>query len=231
MSSRKEQKEALRAERIAREQQAAAGERRKRLVGYAAAGVLAVAAVVAIVVVLASSGGGGGGAGGGEPVADSGEFPPGSVPAIETTDLTEAADAAGCKVTEDPEEGNTHVETPVEYEGNPPTSGDHNPIPTEDGAYTGAPPIENLVHAHEHGRIVIQYQPDAPDEVKGNLKALFDEDPYHMIITPNPTDMPFEVAATTWAQTLGCPQMNDQVYDAIRAFREEFRDKGPEFVP
>lgn len=229
MSSRKEQKEALRAERIAREQQAAAAERRKRLVGYAAAGVLAVAAVVAIVVVIASSGGGGGG--GTEPVADSGEFPAGSVPPVEIADLEEAAKAADCEVSEDPEEGNTHVETPVEYEGNPPTSGDHNPIPTEDGAYTEAPAIENLVHAHEHGRIVIQYAPDAPDEVKGNLKALFDEDPYHMIITPNSTDMPFEVAATTWTRTLGCPEANDQVYDAIRAFREEYRDQGPEFVP
>jgi hypothetical protein len=228
MSSRREQKEALRAERLAREQQAAAAERRKRLVGYGAGGLLALAAVVAIVVVLASGGDGGSEAAGG---GASGEFPAGSAPPVETTDLEEAVDAAGCELEENPEEGNTHVEESVTYEANPPTSGDHDPIPAEDGAYTDAPPKENLVHALEHGRIVIQFAPDAPDSVKGDLKALFDEAPYHAIITPNETDMPYEVAATAWNQVLGCEEMNDQVFDAIRAFREEFLDRGPEFVP
>jgi hypothetical protein len=234
MASRKDQKDALRAERIAREQQAASAERRKRLAGYAAGGLLAVAALVAIVVVLTSGdggGGGGGGSAGGGQAAASGDFPSATIPPVEITDLDQAVEASGCELTEDPEERSDHVEGAVEYEGNPPTSGNHNPIPTEDGAYTEAPPPENLVHAHEHGRIILQYQPDAADTVKGGLKALYDEDPYHMIVTPSSTDMPFEVAATTWTRTLGCPEMNDQVYDAIRAFRDEYRDKGPEFVP
>lgn len=228
MSSRREQKEALRAERQAREQQAAAAERRKRLVGYGAGGVLSLAALVAIVVVLASGGDGGGA---GEPSAEAGDFPAGSVPPVEVTDFEEAADAAGCKLEENPEEGSTHVTEPVEYKANPPTSGDHDQIPAEDGAYTDAPPKENLVHSLEHGRILIQYSPDVPDSVKGDLKALFDEAPYHMIIAPNETDMPYQVAATAWNQVLGCEEMNPQVFDAIRAFREEFLDKGPEFVP
>lgn len=231
MSSRREQKERLKAERLERERQAKAAERRKRLVGYGVGGVLALAAVVAILVALLS---GGGGASGSE--ADGvamGEFPEGSVPPVETADLEEAARAANCKLQEQEEEGNNHVstDTDVEYRANPPTSGDHYAVPAEDGAYTETPPSEALVHTLEHGRIFIQFDPAVPESVKGDLKALYDEDPYHMVIAPNDTDMPYEVAATAWTRTLGCPKMNDQVFDAIRAFRDEYRDQGPEFVP
>jgi hypothetical protein len=43
--------------------------------------------------------------------------------------------------------------------------------------------------------------------------------------------MPFAVAATAWDHQLGCPTMNDKVFDAIRAFRTDYIDKGPEIVP
>jgi hypothetical protein len=229
MASRKEQKERLKAERLEREREASAAERRKRLVGYGAGGVLVGGVIVALVVVLLAGGGDDGG--GGTELASTGDFPDGSVPAQEISDLDEAARAAKCRVIEDEEEGNTHTDQPVEYEANPPTSGDHFPVPAEDGVYTDQPEIEQLVHSHEHGRIVIQFDPNVPDSVKGDLKALYDEDPYHMILTPNATDMPYEVAATTWTRTLGCPQMNEEAFDAIRAFRDEYRDEGPEFVP
>jgi len=47
VASRKEQKEALRRERLEREREAAEQARRKRMVGYGVGGVLALAAVVA----------------------------------------------------------------------------------------------------------------------------------------------------------------------------------------
>jgi hypothetical protein len=231
MSSRREQKERLKAERLERERQAQAAERRKRLVGYGVGGVLALAAVVAILVALL--GGGGGASGSESDLVAMGEYPEGSVPPPETADLEEAARAANCKLEESPEEGNAHVstDTNVEYQANPPTSGDHYAVPADDGAYTETPPTEALVHSLEHGRIFIQFDPAVPESVKGDLKALYDEDPYHMVIAPNDTDMPYEVAATAWTRTLGCPKMNDKVFDAIRAFRDEYRDEGPEFVP
>lgn len=232
MSSRKEQKEALRAERLEREQQAAAAERRKRLVGYGAGGALALAALVAIVLVLVS--GGGGAPGGGGSAAVAGTFPPGTAPAVRETDLETAAQAASCELVSPPNEGGTHtnsLDERVTYEANPPTSGNHYIVPAEDGAYTEAPQTEETVHSLEHGRVVMQFAPDAQDSVKGGLKALYDEDPYHMLIAPNATDMPYEVAATAWDQSLVCEQMNEQVFDAIRAFREEYRDRGPEAVP
>ncbi len=231
MASRKEQKERLRAERLERERQAQSADRRKRLVGYGVGGVLAIALLIGLGI-LALGGVLGGDDSSGSTVSQ-GEYPEGSVPPVETADLQEAAMAAGCELEEIPEEGSEHVAegTTVEYEGNPPTSGDHVLVPAEDGAYTESPPTEALVHALEHGRIFIQFDPTVPESVKGDLKALYDEDPYHMIIAPNDTDMPYEVAATTWTQTLGCLKMNDKVFDAIRAFRDEYRDEGPEFVP
>ena len=39
------------------------------------------------------------------------------------------------------------------------------------------------------------------------------------------------VAATAWGNSLACPTFNDQVFDAIRAFRSHHADKGPEFIP
>jgi hypothetical protein len=60
VSSRKEQKERLRAERLERERQAAAGAARRRRLMLGGGAVLAAAAVVAIVVVVISGGGGGG---------------------------------------------------------------------------------------------------------------------------------------------------------------------------
>lgn len=229
MSSRKDQKAKLRDERLAREREAAEAERRKRLVGYAVGGGLAAAAVIAIVVVILAGGGDSGGGNGAAPTNEG--WPKGSVPEARIADLGEAAKAAGCTVEDTEEVGREHVSGAVTYKTNPPTSGDHRPTPADDGAYLQAPETEMLVHALEHGRIVIQFKPDAPANVRGNLKALFDEDPQHMILVPNQTGMPFQVAATAWTHSLGCPQYNDKVPDAIRALKTAYRDRGPEFVP
>jgi hypothetical protein len=43
--------------------------------------------------------------------------------------------------------------------------------------------------------------------------------------------MPYAVAATAWGHLLGCPTMNDQVFDAVRAFWKNYVDKGPEIIP
>ena len=234
MSSRKDQKEQLRAERLAREQAAAAGAQRKRMVLYGLGGLVAVAAVVGIVMLLLSTPGGSPATGPDGEALPNAPASSAQIPAPDAElvgDLDAAAEAAGCEVKTNKEEGDGHVDTQVTYEANPPTSGDHFPVPAEDGSYLEAPPVERQVHALEHGRIYIQYAPDSPDEVRDQLQALFDEDPYHMILAPNNTDMPYEVAATMWNEVLGCPEMNDQVFDAIRAFREQYRDQGPEFIP
>jgi hypothetical protein len=235
MASRKDEKARLRAEREERERTAAAGARRKRLIGYGAAGVLGLAALVAVVVVALAGGGGEGGGSGGESraaavPADPSELPTEPVPPRRISDLDQAARAAGCTARGFRSEGRDHVPDDVTYKSDPPHSGPHDAVPSEDGVYTDAPPDENLVHSLEHGRVIVQYKPSVSEEMKGQLKALFDEDPYHMMLLPNP-DMPHEVAASAWTQVLGCERANDKVFDAIRAFKERHRDRAPEFVP
>ncbi len=237
MASRKDQKAELRAEREAREREAAASEKRRRMIGYAVGGALAAAALVAIIVVLLAGGDDGGGDGG----PTRGDWPEGSVPKQQETDLRAAVEAAQCETKSLPQEGNKHVQGEVRYRSNPPITGDHNEVPAEDGASLEPPPDEQYVHALEHGRIVVQFKPTASDQVKGSLKALFDEDPYHLLLFPNDTQMEPEVAAMAWASAAGgngfkgelltCAKYNDKVADAIRAFKTQYRDRGPEAVP
>ena len=237
MASRKDQKAELRAEREAREREAAASERRRRMIGYAVGGALALAALIAIGVVLLA----GGDDGGGETSGGGGDWPEGSVPKQQETDLRAAVQAAQCETKSLPQEGNKHVQGEVSYKSNPPITGDHNEVPADDGATLEAPGEEQYVHSLEHGRVVVQFKPTASDQVKGSLKALFDEDPYHLLLFPNQTQMEPEVAAMAWASASGqegfkgelltCPKYNDKVPDAIRAFKTQYRDRGPEAVP
>jgi hypothetical protein len=235
VSTRKDQKEALRQERLERERAAASAARRKRLVGYGLAAVLAVAGLAAVAFAAFGGDGGDGGGGGGGDGGNGGEVQyPDEPPRIQQPrefDLRKAADAARCELVNPPNEGADHVETRVTYRANPPTSGNHHPIPSEDRAFESSPATENLVHSLEHGRILIQFRPNAPQSVIDQLYALYLEDTYHTIITPNGTGMRPLVAATAWDHALHCNALNPQVFDAIRAFKERYRDKGPEFVP
>jgi Protein of unknown function (DUF3105) len=90
-----------------------------------------------------------------------------------------------------------------------------------------------LVHTLEHGRIDVQYKPGTSSETIAQLEALLAEqsDGYHMLLFENTTNMDAAVAATTWGHSLTCPEMNDKVFDAIRTFRNEYIDQGPEDVP
>ena len=236
MASRKEQKEALREERERRAQEAQAAEKRRKLMGYGAAGLLGLVAIVAVVVPIATSGGGdgGGGSSGEESRAaepNSGGFVKASIPRQSATTLDEAAKAAGCRVQRFPDAGSNHVAGRVEYKTNPPTSGDHFELPAEDGAYANPPEMEPLVHSLEHGRVVLWFQPQVTAQFKGQMKALFDEDNYHVVLAPNARKMKPAVAASAWTRSIACPAANDKVWDALRLFRDNFRDQGPEQVP
>jgi hypothetical protein len=250
MASRKEEKERLRAQRRAAEQAARSGGQRRLLAGYVVAGILALAVVAGLVAVIASGGGGGGGTtnacdnahiqnSGGtfrglDPDCRSGTPPP----AIKYGDLQVSAQKAGCELKLDlADEGNTHVpnSTPVQYKTVPPTSGNHNPVPIDDGAYTTPitsdtsqeTNIRNEVHAMEHGRIEIHYKPSLPEDQQLALKGVFDADPDGMLLYPDP-DMPYDVAVTAWTNEAVCPKYNETVLDVIQNFRDTYRGNGPE---
>jgi hypothetical protein len=236
VSSRKEQKEKLRRERQERERQAKQAARRRRLVGYGAGGGLVLAAIIAVGVVLATGGGGSDSA--------TAEVLPagGKVPEPQITDLNSAAKAAGAKLISFPAQSRDHIQDlnqTVKYKTNPPTAGKHYFDPAADGAYAEAPPDIKLVHTQEHGRIVIWFKPTLPKADRAGLKALFDQDSDKMVLVPR-ANMPYAVAATAWGATpdplgtgyvMGFARFTPKMYDALRAFRDAHRGKGPEPIP
>lgn len=233
MSSRQEQKERRKAEREAAEAAAARSAARKGRLQLALGGLAAVAIIAVAVLLLGRSGGGDGSAGTPEASA--------SIPAQKETNLRSAASAAKCKLTTSAAEGRDHTTDPSKwvYKTNPPTSGTHNPVAAEDGLYAAgnSPKVGFTVHALEHGRVDIQYKPGTPKATVDKLETLaseklgFGSEAYHVLVFENQTRMTPAVAATAWTQSLTCPTMNDGVYDAIRAFRTAYTDKGPELIP
>jgi hypothetical protein len=253
MTTRKEERDRLRQERLAAQQAASASERRRLIAGYVVAGLIVVAIVVGIVVAVTS---------GGdendpqipevegdvenahiEPLSGSvNDFTPDTregttPPELTDGDLERSARDAGCDLQQDlPDEGNTHFGVnadPPKYDTSPPTSGDHiePPLQQADGAYAEQVDDKYVVHALEHGRIAIQYSPDLPDEDQLVLKGLFDESPDGMLLFPN-DDMPYEVAATGWTQLIGCESFDGETtINALRNFRDIHRGQGPEPVP
>jgi hypothetical protein len=237
VASRQEEKQRRREERLARERaEAAAAARRKRL-QLALGGVLALAVIVGVVVLAAgvfSKSGSGSGSGEGQPGTPSAAV---KLPQQQTSDLNAAAKAAGCVLQHPPIEGRTHENKAFkasDYKTNPPTSGNHFPQWYDDGVYNpgDVPNLGMLVHTLEHGRIDVQYKPGTPAATVRGLEAFLAEQDsgYHMLLFQNTTNMRYAVAATAWGQLLGCPAMNDKVYDAMRTFRERYIDKGPETV-
>ena len=182
--------------------------------GYLTAAALVAATVAVLLYVTLASGGGGG-----------------SPSKEQIEQLTAAATAADCSLASFPSEGRAHTESRVQYKTNPPTSGPHFAIAAPDRAYEKAPPPEFYVHSLEHGRIELQFRPNAPAHVREAVRAVYQEFTHHVLLFPNNTGMDYEVAATAWKHRLGCTHFNDRVPDALRRFRDAYLDKGPEEVP
>jgi Protein of unknown function (DUF3105) len=233
VAHRQEEKERRRQERLERERaEKAKVARRKRM--QLALGTLGAIAAVAVVVLLVS-GTVGGDDSAAEPSAPASDV---TLPEQEIGDLRQAAKAASCTLRSPDIEGSTHETKDFkasDYKSNPPTSGNHAPDWYDDGVYepSTTPELGKLVHTLEHGRIDVQYKPGTPAETVAQLEALLAEqnEGYHMLLFENTTGMDAAVAATTWGHSLTCDEMNPQVFDAIRTFRAEYIDQGPENVP
>jgi hypothetical protein len=141
--------------------------------------------------------------------------------------LDQAAKEAGCKVElKLKDEGHTHLpeNSPLpNYKTNPPTSGNHvePPFQQADGAYSKEPSQLDVVHSLEHGRMAIQYSPELPEKAQLELIGLYDTMYGATLLFPN-SKMPYEVAAATWTNLIGCKTYKGQAtLDAIRAFGRE----------
>jgi hypothetical protein len=230
MASRKEEKERLRQARLEAEKREAGSQRQRLLIGYGIAGVLAIAVLVGVFIVATSGGGGtasgaahiaqSSGSTNGVPPDDRTGTPP---PTLKNVDLKTAAKQAGCVLRLGlPDEGHDHVPpgTKINYHTSPPTSGDHVLPPNQqaDGAYSETPDSIDYVHSMEHGRLLIEYAPSLPPKDQLALKGLYDTQYAAALLFPN-ADMPYEVAATTWTNMLGCKRyQGTATMTAIRAF-------------
>lgn len=125
-------------------------------------------------------------------------------------------------------EGRVHLNPnqPVEYPGRFPTSGDHYLIRAEPGFYDQPQPPAHLVHAAEHGNIVIYY--DEPgDEVIATLRGwtrLYGGRWDGLVATHMP-GLGATVVLTAWTK-----RMTLQSFDAAAAaaFIDAYRGRGPE---
>jgi hypothetical protein len=218
MARRAEAKERRRRERLAAEEAARTAAARKKawLIG---GGVAAGLIVLAVVVVVATGGGGGG------------DGP-------STAAVSADAKAAGCNFQQFESEGREHTAGKVNYKTNPPTSGPHNPVPAQDGIYApgNTPAKEAFVHSLEHGRIEFQYKAGTSAADIAKLRRLAEEPVkgtggYHVLMFENNTNMPEKFAAAAWTKSISCPALTPQAIAAMRAFRQAYTDKGPEFIP
>jgi hypothetical protein len=254
MSGRKEERERLREQRLAAQRAAQSSDQRRLYLGYAVAAIIVAAIIAGVVVVITGETGvdetgvdaegnafpelahireaAGPVPAGVRPDGRNGTAPP----SVETAVLDEAARAARCKLElELPDEGSSHLPEEeldeIEYDTNPPTSGDHSEDPLADGAFADPAPPANYLHSMEHGRVVIHYAPDLPEDEQLEIKGVFEESPAGVILTPNP-ELRSEVAVTAWLRLATCGNYEGSTtLDLIRAFRDIYRGQGPEAVP
>jgi hypothetical protein len=241
MGKGERERERLREERIAAEENEKQSGRNRLLIGYAVVSTVVIAVAV-LVFVLVSGGddsstsgktdeGGAhinanqqmGQTNGVEPDERAGVLPP----PPKVTEIKAAAQKANCELRlKLADEGNTHLPKgtePPNYKTSPPTSGNHVEAPYQqaDGAYSEAPDPLNFVHSLEHGRMEIQYSPDLPEQAQLELKGLYDTMYGASLLFPN-DEMVYEVAATTWTNLLACREYKGAAtLDAIRAFGKE----------
>ncbi len=232
MASRREEKERLRRLREEAEKRESGEQRRKLILGYAVAGMLSAVVVVGIVIVLLKGGGSAGASGEAHINTNSGstngvtpDDRKGIAPApVKVADLKQAAQKAGCVLRLGlRDEGQTHIapDAPTpHYKTNPPTSGNHvePPFQQADGAYLKEPKLIDFVHSIEHGRLEIEYSPKLANKDQLALRGLYDTLYGGTLLFPE-KQMPYDVAAVTWTNMLGCPKYKGSItLDAVRDF-------------
>ena len=120
-----------------------------------------------------------------------------------------------------------HVADPT-YRVDPPAGGNHSPQPAPARTYREqVPPDGQIVHAMEHGYVVLWHRPDLARRDRDALQEVADRHERDVLVVPRPT-LSTPVAATAWENRLLCRSVEP---DALDLFVREYRNKGPERVP
>jgi len=139
--------------------------------------------------------------------------------------LRSSLERDGCSVDSRFDPGQKHVPLAT-YKVDPPSGGDHDPVPSPAGFYdaTDVPTDGHLVHSLEHGFVIVWYRPGAV--TPATLDALRDLAGQHrwVLVAPRPS-MDSALAATAWHRRLLCPDGAD---GPVGNFVAAFRNQGPE---
>lgn len=140
--------------------------------------------------------------------------------------VNEAIAGGTCTVDEKFDEGRDHVDDPS-YTVSPPAGGDHRKDTLSPAIYDSVaiPADGELVHAEEHGFVILWHRPDAPAADIEGLRTLQKSDPGAVFVVPRES-LPVPVAATAWHHRMLCPDGFDQ--KAMAKFVLVWRDQGPE---
>jgi hypothetical protein len=145
---------------------------------------------------------------------------------------------ADCQATiaSHPVEGVQHVPicSPLSYQTNPPSSGNHYPMWAAYQTYDRPFPRGFWVHSLEHGAVVITYNcPGGCADEVADVQAFIDGLPAdcgdtarRVIMTPDP-DLDVRFAASAWRYTL---RANCFDRDAFSTFFTEHYDRAPESI-
>lgn len=155
------------------------------------------------------------------------------VRAVRTGDLWRLVGGSSCFPVLHPTDlGAAHLLEGQPFEGYssiPPTSGPHSPVATSPGVvYEHPQPPPEVVHAMEHGAVVLWVAPEMPDPMLAALLEtvddLFEEGYLSLIVTPLPgLEQPF--AMTAWGSLQRCLGVAPQ---EVHAFVEAHYASGGE---
>jgi hypothetical protein len=131
-----------------------------------------------------------------------------------------------------PDEGRTHVPdgTVIDYQTDPPTSGDHYPEPEPGGFYTTEIAAGFLVHSMEHGGIIIYYSPAVTSDQQAALAAIANAHPgiFAQVVVVPRNDPTYPIILTAWTHMLRLSTYDQSRIDNFIAL---FIGQGPEAAP
>jgi hypothetical protein len=147
-------------------------------------------------------------------------------------ELRQALTGSGCRIDDEADPtgppGSNHVPSPG-YRVDPPSAGDHLLSVARSGVYAGSavPQDGQLVHALEHGYVILWHRPDLPEADLDRLEALRATRERDILVVERPS-LPVAVAATAWQQRVLCPALDAA---ALKRFAQEYVGSGPEDQP
>ncbi|MGI8794794.1 MAG: DUF3105 domain-containing protein, partial [Acidimicrobiales bacterium] len=131
--------------------------------------------------------------------------------------------ASGCAIDRASDPGRDHVPSPS-FSIDPPSGGDHLAQPARSGLHETPPADGGIVHAMEHGFVVLWHRPNPPQDVQSMIDSLRDEFSKELLIVPR-DGLGGPTAMTAWHQRLLCADFDQ---DTLADFVRSKADKGPE---